>query len=552
MIKKDIKISPVKTGDPEVALDEHSPVSLIDRQEKSIPLNLLIVEDSVNDAELLAAELVKAGFRPQWKRVETETDFCASLQDQWDIICSDFTLPNFSTYRALELLQESKLPIPFIIISGTIGEERAVESLKAGATDYVLKDRLHRVGPVVKRALREVKERTERQQFEKQFIEAQKMEVFGQLAAGVAHDFNNILSVIIGYDELLIQKLGADSSVHEFTQEIRHAADRAVALTRQLLVFSRKQTMQLVVLDLNEVVTDMDKMLRRLIDENIELKIVTGEKLGRVQADAGYVGQVVMNLVVNARDAMPNGGKLTVATSNVMLDEKDVSPQAGAAAGEYVMLSVTDTGMGMTEEVKARLFEAFFTTKPKGTGLGLATCESIIKQCGGHIGVESALGKNTTFKIYFPRVRQPLDISTAFIKKGPLPRGTETLLLVEDEPSVRHLAGSVLEAQGYTVLQANNGQEGLRTARGHKGDRISLVVTDVIMPQMSGKVMSEWLKTTYPDIKILFTSGYTDDAIAHYGVLDIGVAFLPKPYTPAILAGKVREMLDNEIPGVEK
>jgi CheY-like chemotaxis protein len=254
-----------------------------------------------------------------------------------------------------------------------------------------------------------------------------------------------------------------------------------------------------------------------------------------------------MNLVVNARDAMPNGGKLTIATNNVTLDDNYTHTHTGASPGDYVMLSVSDTGTGMTDEVKARLFEAFFTTKlkGKGTGLGLATCQTIVQQSGGHIGVDSEVGKGTTFKIYFPRVEQPLEVAVRPIQTGPLPRGTETLLIVEDDPSVRHLAAGVLEAQGYNVLRANNGQDGLRVAREHKGSPIRLVVTDVVMPLMGGKVMAEWLKTTYPDLKILFTSGYTDDAIAQHGVLEPGVAFLPKPHTPAALARKVREMLDK-------
>jgi CheY-like chemotaxis protein len=275
---------------------------------------------------------------------------------------------------------------------------------------------------------------------------------------------------------------------------------------------------------------------------------VPGKQIGHIKADGGYIGQVLMNLVVNARDAMPNGGKLTIATENATLDEDHACKSKGAVPGNYVMLSVTDTGTGMTDEVKAHLFEAFFTTKAsgKGTGLGLSTCQTIVQQCGGHISIDSELGKGTTFKIYFPRVEQPLDVVVRRVQTGPLPRGTETLLVVEDESSVRHLACGVLEAQGYEVLSALNGQEALRVAREHKGAPIRLVITDVIMPLMGGKVMAEWLQTTYPDLKILFTSGYTDDAISHHGVLDAGVKFLSKPYTPATLARKVRAMLDNE------
>ncbi len=393
---------------------------------------------------------------------------------------------------------------------------------------------------------------TDRKQLEAQFIEAQKMEVVGQLAAGVAHDFNNVLGVILGYSELIGQDLTPDNPSQKYAEEIRHAAERASGLTKQLLIFSRKQVVEAVTLDLNETVDGMDKMLRRLVDENVEMRIVYEKPAGFVKADSGHIWQILMNLVVNARDAMPDGGTLTIATSSVTLDSTYAEAHPCVKSGEYMMLSVRDSGTGMSEEVRAQLFQAFFTTKPlgKGTGLGLVTCQTIIRQSGGHIEVESVMGQGTTFRIYFPRVSPPPQIVTpVFSKTGPLPRATETILLVEDEPSVRHLAQSVLEGRGYTVLTAPNGQDALRVAREHRGAPISLVVTDVIMPRMGGKAMAEWLKTTYPDLKVLFTSGYTDDAIISHGIFEPGVAFLPKPYTPANLARKVRRMLDeNPLP----
>jgi CheY-like chemotaxis protein len=283
---------------------------------------------------------------------------------------------------------------------------------------------------------------------------------------------------------------------------IRVAAGCAAGLTRQLLIFSRKQTVQPVVLDVDDVVKDLDSMLRRLIDENIEMTIVPGKQTGRIRADSGYVGQVLMNLVVNARDAMPNGGKLSIATSKVTLDQNYARSHPGAVAGDHVMLSVSDTGTGMTEEVKAHLFEAFFTTKPKGrgTGLGLATCQTIIQQTGGHIGVYSELGKGTTFKVYFPRVEQPLDAAARTVQTGPLPRGTETLLVVEDDTFVRDLACICLEAQGYEVLPAANGQDALQVAREHKGSPIRLAITDVIMPRMGGKLLIQVSKSFLPRV----------------------------------------------------
>jgi two-component system cell cycle sensor histidine kinase/response regulator CckA len=511
------------------------------------PLRILHLEDDTNDAALVQSTLASGGVTCTTTRVQTRDDFVAALErGDVDLILSDFSLPTFDGLSAIAIVRAKSPDLPVILVSGTMGEERAVDALKSGATDYILKGHLSRLAPAVRRAVLEVEERIERKKLEKQLIEAQKMEVVGQLAGGVAHDFNNILAVIIGYSDLMMPELASDSVLRKYTEEIRHASDRAAGLTRQLLVFSRKQTIQPVVLDLDDVVKDLDKMLRRLVDENIEMTIVPGKRTGRVKADSGYVGQVLMNLVVNARDAMPNGGKLTIATHNVTLDESYTHEHKDAIPGEYVMLSVSDTGTGITDEVKAHLFEAFFTTKPlgKGTGLGLTTCQTIIQQSGGHLGVYSEVGKGTTFKAYFPRVEQPLAVAAKMIQTGPLPRGTETLLVVEDEPSVRHLARGVLENLGYEVLSASNGQDALHVVREHTGSPIRLVVTDVIMPLMGGKVMVEWLKTTYPDLKILFTSGYTDDAISQHGVLDEGVEFLSKPYTPATLARKVRELLD--------
>jgi PAS domain S-box-containing protein len=388
---------------------------------------------------------------------------------------------------------------------------------------------------------------TQIKKLEAQFVEAQKMEVIGHLAGGVAHDFNNVLAVIMCYSDMALLELAPESPLRNSLEEIRQAAERAAGLTRQLLVFSSKQTVHPVVLDLNDTINDLDKMLRRLIGENIVMTIIPGKEIGRVKVDSGYVGQVLMNLVINARDAMAEGGWLTIATSDATLDGGYADTHTGVIPGNYVMLSITDTGTGMTDEVKKHLFEAFFTTKPpgKGTGLGLTTCRTIMQQSGGHIRVHSGIGKGTTFRLYFPRVDQPLDVTARQTQPGPLPRGTETLLVVEDEPSLRNLTRRVLEDQGYDVLSASNGQEALRVAQEHKGSPICLVVADVIMPLMGGKVMSEWLKATYPNLKILFTSGYTDDAITHHGGLETGVDFLSKPYTPTTMARKVREMLDR-------
>ena len=513
------------------------------------PLHILHLEDNPNDAALIQSTLQAGGILCATTCVQNHDDFVAALEKGGiDLFLSDFTLPAFDGLSALKIARAKWPAIPFIHVSGTMGEEQAIASLTSGATDYVLKARLSRLCPAVRRAMQEVEEKAGRQRLEEELIEAQKMEVIGQLASGVAHDFNNMLFIIMSYNDLILDGLGKDSPLQAYGAEIKSASQRAAGLTRQLLIFSRKQTVQTVVLDLNAVLNDLDKMLRRLINENIEMAMVPGEEIGRVKADSGHIGQVLMNLVVNARDAMPNGGRLTIATNNVALDENYARAHAGAIPGDYVMLSVSDTGTGMTDEVKARLFEAFFTTKPKGqgTGLGLATCQTIVQQCGGHIAVSSQFGQGATFRVYFPQVQEAIQLSdTTFRKKQPMPRGTETLLVVEDEPAVRHLACQVLRAQGYEVLSATNGQDGLHVARQHQGAAISLVITDVIMPQMGGKVMAEWLKSSFPGIRVLYTSGYTDDALSHQGVLDQGVAFLPKPYTPATLTRAVRELIDQ-------
>jgi two-component system cell cycle sensor histidine kinase/response regulator CckA len=512
------------------------------------PLRILHLEDDANDAALVQASLDAGAISSTTRRVHTREEFEAALDgDQIDLILSDYSMPAFDGLSALKIARAKNPDLPLIFVSGTLGEERAIDSLKNGATDYILKGRLGRLAPAVERAMQEVDARRERERLEARFIEAQKMDVIGQLAGGVAHDFNNVLAVIIGYNELMLADLEPKSKLYGCAEEIRNASERAAGLTKQLLVFSRKQTVQPVVLDLENTVQKLDSMLGRLIGENIDMTIVPGSHGCYIWADSGYIGQVLMNLVVNARDAMPDGGKLTIAIDNVTLDQKYADAHPGELPGNFVKLSVNDTGTGMTDEVKAHLFETFFTTKPigKGTGLGLATCQSIVRQCGGHIGVWSELGKGTTFNIYFPRVEKPAHGVVEPNQIAPSKGGTETLLIVEDEPSLKNLARSVLEQQGYKVLSASTGHDGLRAAREHKGAPIALVVTDVIMPAMGGKMMADELVADHPNLKILFMSGYTDDTIAHHGMLDPGVELLLKPYTPAALVRRVRELLDK-------
>jgi two-component system cell cycle sensor histidine kinase/response regulator CckA len=384
---------------------------------------------------------------------------------------------------------------------------------------------------------------------EAQFVEAQKMEVVGQFAARMAHDFNNLLSVILGTTELIMSALGPEAPLRQEVDTIQQAAERAAGLTHQLLVFSRKESAASVVLDLKDVVGSLDRMLRRLIDERIALTIVHGVDVGRVRANAGYLGQLLMNLVVNARDAMPDGGRLTIATSSARLDQDYASAHAGVTPGSYAVLTVSDTGTGMTDEVKARLFEPFFTTKPRGsgTGLGLTTCDIIVKQCGGHIDVSSEPGRGTRVAAFFPAVGEPPDASLRPpTTSGPAPRGTEALLVVEGERGVRELACSALESLGYTVLRAVNAQDGLRVARGHRGPPIRLVVSDVDMPQLIGDATAEGSQTAGPELEFVFTSAHAYDAVAHRAASAARISLLPKPYTPAQLARQVRARLDRD------
>lgn len=379
---------------------------------------------------------------------------------------------------------------------------------------------------------------------EAQLRQSQKLEAIGQLAGGVAHDFNNLLTVIGGYSSILLNKLPPDSPHRSNVEEIKKAGDRAGALTRQLLAFSRKQILQPKVLDLNVVVADMEKMVRRLIGEDIDLLAITTATLGKVKADPGQIEQVLMNLIVNARDAMPQGGKLTVQTSNVVLS-KEHAQRHEIEPGRYVMLAVSDNGCGMDADLQNRIFDPFFTTKDsgKGTGLGLATVYGIVKQSGGNVWVYSELGKGTTFKIYLPRVDH-VDEAEEEATLQPIPHGTETVLMVEDEDQVRAILQHILEEQGYHVLAAANGLEALSFSKDPDRD-IQLVITDVVMPHMSGRELAERLLEVRPNLPVLFMSGYTDDAIVHHGLLDEKLNFIQKPFDPAGVARKVREVLDS-------
>jgi len=389
-----------------------------------------------------------------------------------------------------------------------------------------------------------VRDVTDQRRLQQQVLQSQKMEAVGRLAGGVAHDFNNLLTVITSYSDLLLEDLAPGDAKRDDLEQVRKAADGAAALTRQLLAFSRQQVVEPRVVSLNTVVEGLQKILRRVIGEDIEVTIALAPDLESVRADVGQLEQVLMNLVVNARDAMPTGGRLTVETANVEHDPEYARDREAAAVRRFAMLAVTDTGCGMDEATKARIFEPFFTTKEtgKGTGLGLATVYGIVKQAGGFIWVYSEPGQGTSFKIYLPAVDATAERTTA-AATTPAPRGTETVLLVEDAAAVRAVTKQILERQGYTVLEAPDGEAGLRLAQRHRGV-IHLLLTDVVMPRVGGRELAEQLTRLRPDVKVLYASGYTDDSVVRHGILESGTAYLQKPFSPESLARKVRDVLD--------
>jgi PAS domain S-box-containing protein len=380
---------------------------------------------------------------------------------------------------------------------------------------------------------------------EEQLRQSQKLEAIGQLAGGVAHDFNNLLTAINGYSALALRRVGEDHPISSYLEEISKAGDRAANLTRQLLAFGRKQLLQPLAINLNDIVGDMSKLLKRLIGEDIQLVTKPGANLKQIKADPGQLEQVLVNLVVNARDAMPRGGTVTIETANTKLDGPYASAHVGVTPGDYVVLAISDTGTGMDHATRSRVFEPFFTTKEKGkgTGLGLSTVYGIVKQSGGNVWVYSELGKGTTFKVYLPQVDDDVAARDESKTVVSTKRGSETVLLVEDEEMVRKLASELLEESGYVVMSAGGGEEAINFANQHK-DRIDLLITDVVMPKISGREVAAQLKKIHPETKVLFMSGYTDEAIVHHGIVDSDIAFIQKPFSQNALAQKIREVLD--------
>lgn len=509
-----------------------------------IPLRILFIGDTGADA--VSAELERGGYSPHFERISSSAELIDALASTWDVAISDFTAGDFGALEALRLIQERGVDLPLIAVTGKIRDSEVLSVLTAGAADHLTRRNLMRLNAAVERELRAARLRRERNRLEEQFRQAQKMEAVGRLAGGVAHDFNNLLTVITGYSDLLLAGRDLREPQRTALQEIRRSAERGGGLTNQLLAFSRRQPLQSRLVHLNQLVLQIEKLLRRLIGEDIELITVPAATEDAVVADPGRLEQVIMNLAVNARDAMPDGGKLTIETGTAQLDEALDAQQLGVKPGFYVTISVSDTGTGMDHETQSHLFEPFFTTKSaaRGTGLGLATAYGIIRQSNGAIGFSSRLGSGTTACIYLPLVEDQAEVQDEASTPEELLNGAETILLVEDETRVRKLIVDVLTARGYRVLEATRGAEALRLCEIHKSG-IDLAVVDVVMPEMSGPDLMRQMTPLNPGIRVLYISGYTEEAMVHHGIEQSGAAFLQKPFLPDALARKVREILDS-------
>ncbi|BFU89106.1 MAG: hypothetical protein NTAFB01_02930 [Nitrospira sp.] len=516
-------------------------------------LRVLHIETDPNETDRIETLLTDGGFSCAIRRVESRHAFTSALNGgQVDLILAEFAMPEFDEGVALELAQQSAPDVPFIFVSASLTETACIEQMQRGATDCIPKEGLDRLVPSVRRVLREQQARAARRQAEKALLQSemqlrqlQKLETVGRLAGGLAHDFNNLLTVIMGHSQVLLGEMGPDHPLRSRVEEMQKAGDRARILIRQLLAFSRKQPSGAKVQSLNATLSNIETMLRRLIGADIQLTLRLSMDDLRIKADPALVEQIVMNLVVNARDAMSTGGKLTIETASAELDHQPRYLVNPIPPGEYVRLSVSDTGCGMSSEVQEHLFKPFFTTKEegKGTGLGLSTVFGIVTESGGGLDVVSARGAGTRFDVYLPRVVSEIEASAD--ENVPLQsvEGHETILLVEDEEDVRVLIRDELRKLGYRIVEARNGIEACLVATPYIG-KLKLLLTDIVMPGMSGTELARHLRVIKPELKLLFISGYTDDV--GIGAGDPASAYLQKPFTPEALASSVRELLDAE------
>jgi two-component system cell cycle sensor histidine kinase/response regulator CckA len=509
------------------------------------PLRALVVEDSENDCMLLLSILRRGGYAVEHKRVDTAASLKSTLDDPWDIIISDFSMPGFRGTDALAIVRERGLDIPFIFLSGTIGEDMAVSAMKAGAQDYVIKGNVARLLPAIERELRESGTRREKKQVEHRLRQLEKFEALGKLAGGVAHDFNNVIGAIMGWAEIGADRVAEGSQEGKLFRKIGDQARRAAGLTRQLLAYARRQILEPKNINLNQMVKETTGLLEKVIGEQIEVKVALAENLRITRADPAQLEQVLMNLCFNARDAMPAGGQLLIETRNLDLDEKYCSRHADARPGHWVQLSVSDTGTGMDAATMERIFEPFFTTKEvgKGTGLGLATVFGIMKQHGGFIELYSEVGAGTAFHVHLPVSEGQADALRA-VDDAPARGGNELILVAEDHDGMRDMAEQILATLGYRLVLAHDGEEAVRRFR-ESPDEISLLLMDVVMPKMTGTEAYEKISASRPGISVIFTSGYSEQGVYLTSALHAGATVLQKPYGARSLGRKVRELLDS-------
>ena len=511
-----------------------------------VSLRLLILEDSEDDAALLVDELQRGGYDVSFERVDTPDALGSAVQQKdWDLVISDYSMPHFSGLDALSLLRARGSNLPFIFVSGTTGEETAVAALKTGAQDYLIKSNLKRLVPAVQRELREASERREHKRLEQQVEQLQKFEAIGRLAGGIAHDFNNAIGAILGWAEMGCEEAQPGSRSHERFQNICDQAQRAGRLTSQLLAFARRQVLQPRKLSVNSLIEDYVTLLRKIIGEHIEVSVLPAQDRCVAIADPAQMEQVLMNLCLNARDAMPSGGQLVLGVKNVEIGEEYCRDRTYARPGRYVLLSVSDTGSGMDAATVEHIFEPFFTTKEmgKGTGLGLATVYGIVKQHNGFIHVYSELQHGTSFRIYLPAssgVPDPLEAKY----DEPARKGTETILLAEDHDGLRQSAREMLEALGYRVILAANGTEAVQLFK-NNCDQIDLVILDVVMPGLTGPAAYSEMSAIRPNLGVIFATGYTAEAAHLVSMVEKGATLLQKPYSPKSLSRMIGTVLDR-------
>lgn len=515
----------------------------------AVTLRVLIIEDSEDDAALLVRHLRQGGYDVSFERVDEPAALEAAWnKPSWDLVISDFSMPHFSGTEALRFLRARGADVPFVFVSGTMGEETAVAALQDGAQDYLMKGNLRRLVPAVERALRESGERRQRKQLEQQVQQLQKFEAIGRLAGGIAHDFNNVIGAILDRAEMGCEEDEPGTASYQRFQQIRDQAQWAGRLTSQLLTFARRQVLQPEKIDLNQLIEAEAAILGTMIGKQTEIRAVARARLPVALADSSQIGQVLLNLCLNARDAMPGGGHITIETTNVELDDEFCRLHADARPGSYVQLSVADTGIGMDASMLERIFEPFFTTKEagRGTGLGLATVYGVVKQHGGFIRVESQPGKGSTFRLFLPTIADAA-VSNAANPDPQSRPGTETILLADDNEGIRAAAREMLESLGYRVLLAVNGKEAVRVYR-ENAERIELVVLDVKMPALNGPEAYAQICKLRPDVPVIFTTGLSADLARFDSGQSKSVPVLQKPYRLRTLSHTVRGALDRRPP----